>query len=224
MRGDGCLIVFDMDGTLVDSRAHIARAVRETARLTGVPEPHETQIPRVIGLTLDAALARLFPAADAGTLCELHAVYRQVFADWRTNGEKHEPLFDGSAELIADLDARGFQLGIATGKGRRGVDYILGKHGLADRFVTIQTPDNAPGKPDPGMMLQAMAETGVERHRTVMVGDTTFDMAMARAAGTHAIGVSWGNHAPVELRDSGAHAVIERWSEFMHAVAPLFSE
>jgi len=216
-----CLVVFDLDGTLVDSRAHITRAVIETARLTGMAEPTAYDIPRVIGLTLHAALSTLFPSADAAKLEELNRVYREVFAAWRAQAGHHEALFDGSLDILRDLDARGFHLGIATGKGRRGVDFLLGAHGLNDRFVTIQTPDTAPGKPDPTMLYQAMAETGFAPDRTVMIGDTTYDMAMARAARTFAIGVKWGNHEAGELTGSGAHTLIERWSELMHAIDSL---
>ena len=217
------LIVFDLDGTLVDSRAHIARAVRETARIAGLPEPSAAAIPRVIGLSLHEALSLLFPGSTPATLTELHAVYRRIFAAWRAQGEHHEPLFDGSHDIIAELEGRGFVLGIATGKGRGGVDYILDKHRLTGRFATIQTPDIAPGKPDPTMLHQAMADTGVGPARTIMVGDTTFDMAMAGAAKTQALGVSWGNHGPNELRESGAHAVIDRWGQFMETVDELLA-
>ena len=122
---------------------------------------------------------------------------------------------------LANLDKAGILLGIATGKARRGVDYVLGRHGLVNRFVTIQTPDNAPGKPHPGMVLQAMAETGCKASHTVMVGDTAYDMTMARAAGSHAIGVSWGNHGVEELRQSGAHHLIDRLEDLLHAVETL---
>ena len=218
------LIVFDMDGTLLDSRAHIARAVHETARLTGQAAPDAAAIPRVIGLTLSEALSRLFPAAAAQRqIGDIEAVYRRVFAEWRATADHFEPLFDGTRDLVLDLAARGFLLGIATGKGRRGVDFVLGKHDLVGRFVTIQTPDTNPGKPDPAMLTSAMAETGIDPGRTIMVGDTTYDMIMARAAGVHALGVSMGNHDSAELRQSGAHAVIDHWSQFMHAVGRFLS-
>ncbi|MBM3515953.1 MAG: HAD-IA family hydrolase [Alphaproteobacteria bacterium] len=217
----GCLVVFDLDGTLVDSHAHIARAVRLTADLAGLPEPSAESISAGIGLSLGEVLARLFPMATPDKIVEVASIYRRVFADWRAKGEQHEPLFADSQDVITELEAAGCLLGIATGKGRRGVDYLLGKHNLVGRFVTIQTPDTAPGKPDPGMLLQAMAEAGVDAARTIMVGDTTYDILMARAAGTHAVGVGWGNHPADSLHESGAHAVIERWPEFMQLSARL---
>jgi phosphoglycolate phosphatase len=106
-------------------------------------------------------------------------------------------------------------LGIATGKGRAGLDSVLLQHGLSDAFQTLQTADRCRGKPDPEMLLQAIAETGLAAEEAVMIGDTTFDMEMARSAGTLAIGVSWGYHDSMDLRDAGAHAVIDHPSELL---------
>ena len=117
----------------------------------------------------------------------------------------HEPLFPGVAETIGRLAADpGIRLGIATGKSRRGVAHLVGRFAWDRVFATIQTADDAPSKPDPGMLLRAMAETGVAPDRTVMLGDTTFDMAMARAAGVRPIGVSWGYHPVPALTEAGA--------------------
>jgi len=215
------LAVFDLDGTLVDSLGHIARAVQETAKTLRIPAPPASAVPRVIGLSLDAAIAKLFPDHDADVQREIDRVYRKIFAEWRAQPGHVEPLFDGSHDAIAALEAAGYTLGIATGKARRGVDFLLAHHGLGGRFVTIQTPDTAPGKPDPGMLLAAMSETGAEPDSTVMIGDTTFDIAMARAAGTKALGVAWGNHHADELRQTGAHKVIDRMDQVLQAVQDL---
>jgi phosphoglycolate phosphatase len=217
------LVVFDLDGTLVDSLAHISRAVVESAKQIGIPAPHASAVPRVIGLSLDEAIARLLPDHDAEVHAEFNRVYRKIFAAWRAAPGQHEPLFDGTHDVLDALDARGILLGIATGKQRRGVDFILDKHGLTGRFVTIQTPDIAPGKPDPGMLLQAMSDTGAAPEATVMVGDTVYDIAMARAAGTHAVGVSWGNHQPDELHGAGAHRMIDRLAHLASAVDELLN-
>jgi phosphoglycolate phosphatase len=215
------LAVFDLDGTLVDSLAHIARAVRETARILGLPPPGDAAIPRVIGLSLDVAIARLFPDHEPRVHQDIDRVYRQIFADWRARPGQHEPLFPGSREAIDALEQAGFVLGIATGKARRGVDFLLDRHGLGGRFVTIQTPDTAPGKPDPGMLLAAMSETGATPEFTVMIGDTAYDMAMARAAGTKALGVGWGNHPADELTLHGANMVVDRLDQLLHAADRL---
>ena len=215
------LAVFDLDGTIVDSVGHIARAIHESAQKLNIPPPAAEAIPRVIGLSLDVAIATLFPAHGPDVHQEIDRVYRKTFADWRAQPGHVEPLFAGSIEAIDALEQAGFLLGIATGKARRGVDFLLDHHGLSGRFITIQTPDTAPGKPAPGMLIQAMRETGVAPGHTVMIGDTTYDIAMARAAGTKALGVSWGNHPADELTQTGAHKVIDRLDQVLQAVEQL---
>jgi phosphoglycolate phosphatase len=114
-------------------------------------------------------------------------------------------------------------LGIATGKARRGIDRLFEREGWADRFLTVQTADNHPSKPHPAMVRAAMAETGVGPARTVMVGDTTFDVEMALAAGVGALGVAWGYHPPEELREAGAHGVVEICEQLVADIDALFA-
>ncbi|HCX15070.1 MAG TPA: haloacid dehalogenase, partial [Rhodospirillaceae bacterium] len=182
------LIIFDLDGTIVDSQSNIVRAVKEVAAALGVEEPPLAQIPLVIGLTLDEALLRLFPEVRAETHQHMEATYRKIFKRLRSESDYQEPLFPGTLEVLDALDEEGYLLGIATGKARRGVDQLLKRHSLEGRFVTIQTPDKAPGKPHPGMILNALSETGVEPGNTVMIGDTSFDILMAVAANVASIG------------------------------------
>ncbi|MGE4063361.1 MAG: HAD-IA family hydrolase [Rhodospirillaceae bacterium] len=215
------LAVFDLDGTLVNSTANIVRAVREAAALMKVEAPAAKEIPRVIGLSLTEALGRLFPALEQPRLLELDQAYRDCFVRFRTEPDFDEPLFDGTHEVLDALDADGVLLGIATGKAMRGVRHVLERHGLLKRFVTIQTPEHAPGKPHPEMIYRAMAETGAAPGHTVMVGDTSFDMLMARNAGVSALGVSWGNHPAPELHAAGAHRLVDRLGDLMHAIAHL---
>jgi phosphoglycolate phosphatase len=215
------LAIFDLDGTLVDSRANIIRAVEEVARLLEVECPHVSVIPSVIGLSLDEALARLFPHVDAGRHKDLEAEYRKTFTQMRTRPGYDEPLFPGAAAAIANLLDEGYLLGIATGKARRGVTHVLDRHGLHDHFVTIQTVDTSPGKPHPDMILKAMEETGAEPQHAVMIGDTSFDIEMARAAKVSAIGVTWGNHPVVELTAAGAHQLVDRFDDLAHAVRAM---
>ena len=111
------------------------------------------------------------------------------------------------ADLVRALDGDGWLLGVATGKSDRGLNLCLAHHDLAHHFVTLQTADRHPSKPHPSMLLQAMAEAGAVPETTVMIGDTHFDIDMGLAAGTRAIGVGWGYHAPAELVQAGAHAV-----------------
>jgi phosphoglycolate phosphatase len=215
------LAVFDLDGTLVDSRHNIARAVGDAAAQMGLAPPAPHLIPRVIGLTLHEALATLFPGVDAATLNKLDAIYRDCFVRYRATPDYEEPIFAGMHETLTALDDAGVILAIATGKARRGVDYFLERQGLVGRFAAIATPDTAPGKPHPGMILQAMEATGAMPAATVMIGDTTYDMLMARAAQTHAVGVSWGNHEGGELTAAGAHRLIDSLLELPQVVDAL---
>ena len=139
----------------------------------------------------------------------------------RLRPDYSEPLFPGTLQLIETLSAAGYLLGIATGKARRGLDITLEQHGLTDLFITLQTPDTNPGKPNPGMLYAAMAETGVQARRTVMIGDTSFDMEMAVAANVAGIGVSWGYHATEELLVSGASKVIDHYDALPGLVEQL---
>src|SRR5436305_822900 len=121
--------------------------------------------------------------------------YRHAVQAQRESGGEMEPLYPGAAATIQAFAQRDdVVLGVATGKSQRGVRLVLGHHGLLDHFITIKTADDAPSKPDPGMVVDAMREAGVEAADTVVVGDTIYDIAMARAAGAAAIGVTWGYH------------------------------
>lgn len=215
------LAVFDLDGTIVDSKANIVRAVHEAAAAMKLDPPDHQEIPKVIGLSLTEALGKLFPALEPPRLLELDQAYRDCFVRFRTMPDYDEPLFEGTHEVLDALDAEGVLLGIATGKAMRGIRHVLERHGLAKRFVTIQTPDHAPGKPHPEMLYRAMAEAGAAPARTVMIGDTSFDMLMARAAGVSALGVGWGNHPVTELKAAGAHRLVDRLGDLMHAIYGL---
>jgi phosphoglycolate phosphatase len=146
--------------------------------------------------------------------------YKRAFNTLRLDPAYEEPLFPGMGDLIERLRAReDLRLGLATGKSRRGVDRLIESHGWGDVFATIQTADDAPSKPDPAMLHQAMAEVGALPETTVMIGDTTYDMDMAVSAGAAAIGVAWGYHPPGALLGAGAVIVVETAS----ALADLFS-
>jgi phosphoglycolate phosphatase len=135
--------------------------------------------------------------------------YKEAFRRSRSEGTLVEPLYEGIAHLLGRLKARGWLLGVATGKSDRGLESCLVTHGVFDLFVTLQTADRHPSKPHPSMLHAAMAEAGAAPADTVMIGDTAFDMAMARAAGCRTLGVAWGYHAPEELIEAGAEAVAQ---------------
>jgi phosphoglycolate phosphatase len=173
----------------------------------------------VIGLSLDEAVARLAAAGDPAE--KVTEAYRRAFFDLRSRPDFREPLFPGVAAALEALDSAGCLLGIATGKARRGLLATLERHGLGSRFVTLQTADSNPGKPHPAMLLRAMAETGADPDRTVLVGDTSYDMEMARRAGARAVGVAWGYHDRRELEAAGADRIVERCEELADCVLSL---
>ena len=207
------LAIFDCDGTLVDSGAAIYRALAETfdSHRLVLPPPRDCR--RVIGLSLTQAMAALLPDADEKAHIELAETYKGCFLRAREQGLVEEPLFDGIVELLDTLEAEGWLLAVATGKSDRGLRHCLDSHGLHSRFVSLQTADRHPSKPAPQMALSAIADAGAAAERTIVVGDTSFDMAMAVAAGAAGIGASWGYHEPHELIAGGARAVSDAPAE-----------
>ena len=201
------LAIFDCDGTLVDSQADIALAMEAAFAAHTLPAPSRAIIRRIVGLSLTEAIRQLAPAADTQTTASLVAGYKDAFRAHRAAGTVQEPLYDGIAELIAELDAAGWLLGVATGKSDRGLALCLERHGLSRHFVTLQTADRHPSKPDPSMIMACLDATGAAPSGTVMIGDTSYDMAMAVNAGVRAMGVDWGYHHPAELIATGADAV-----------------
>ncbi|HEX8485280.1 HAD-IA family hydrolase [Sphingomonas sp.] len=200
------LAVFDCDGTLVDSQANICMAMEDAFAGAGMTVPARAAIRGIVGLSLVEAIAVLLPTAEAGLHRQLAADYRLAFQRRRANGSlDDEPLFDGILEVLATLLERGWLLGVATGKSDRGLAHILAQHGIAEHFTTLQTADRHPSKPDPAMLLAAMADARASE--TVMIGDTSFDMAMAKAAGVRAVGVAWGYHDVADLIAGGADVV-----------------
>lgn len=209
------LAVFDCDGTLVDSQATICLAMARGFAACGIAAPSDAATRGIIGLSLAEALAVLHPGGSAADHVALSDAYKSVFFELRAQGLADDPLYDGIAEAIWELDARGWLLGVATGKSDRGLKLILEHHGLHPKFVTLQTADRHPSKPHPSMLEQAMADAGATPATTVMIGDTSFDMAMAKAAGCAAIGVAWGYHDRQALIDGGADLVAEHPSELV---------
>lgn len=204
------LAVFDCDGTLVDSQAAICRAMDECFTSHGLTPPDRQATRRIVGLSLPEIMRVLAPDMEPELHCSLVDTYRTTFQRHRAIGLIEEPLFDGIAQAVQALEEAGWLLGVATGKSDRGLRLCLERHDLQGRFVTLQTADRHPSKPHPAMLHAAMAEAGAAPETTVMIGDTSFDMLMATAAGAHALGVGWGYHAADELSSAGAHDVIER--------------
>jgi len=198
------LAIFDCDGTLVDSGATIYRALAEAFAIHGAPLPPARECRRVIGLSLTEAMAALLPDANPDDHVALAETYKVCFMRARAEGRVEEPLFDGILDLLDTLEGEGWLLAVATGKSDRGLRHCLNAHGIHARFVSLQTSDRHPSKPDPGMALAAIAESGATPQSSIVIGDTAFDMGMARAAGAVGIGAAWGYHEPQDLLAAGA--------------------
>jgi phosphoglycolate phosphatase len=218
------LALFDCDGTLVDSQANICQAMEHCFVEARLDPPSRAAIRRIVGLSLVEAIAQLHPQAEDALHREMAESYKRAFFSLRESGAMaNEPLFDGIAQAIEALDAAGWVLGVATGKSDRGLRHILEHHGLERRFVTLQTSDRHPSKPHPSMIEAAMAEAGAAPETTAMIGDTSFDMLMARAAGAHGVGVAWGYHDADELTAAGARHVVAHADALPEVLATLQS-
>jgi phosphoglycolate phosphatase len=204
------LAIFDCDGTLVDSGATIARALAAAFEQNGFELPPPEISRKVIGLSLAEAMAAILPDASKESHLALAEDYKRAFWNLRAAGEVEEPLFDGILELLDALETDGWLLGVATGKSDRGLRLCLESHGIHARFVSLQTADRHPSKPHPSMVSRAIAEAGAMPSSSIVVGDTSFDMAMALRAGARGIGAGWGYHGADELLEAGAIAVAER--------------
>jgi phosphoglycolate phosphatase len=206
------LILFDVDGTLVDSQDLIVAAHERAFANLGLERPARTRLLGLVGLSLPETFTAL--VGPDGPIEALAEGYKLGFRELRGDPQRAEPVFPGAEAALRALGAlEGVRLGLATGKSRRGTDALLTRHGWADLFATVQNADDAPSKPHPGMIERAMGETGVVPTDTVMIGDSSYDMIMARTAGVRALGVAWGYHTPGSLRGNGAEAVASSFEE-----------
>jgi phosphoglycolate phosphatase len=211
------LIIFDCDGTIVDSQHIIVAAMEQAFSGAGLALPSRADILAVVGLSLVEAVSELLSSPegrDVPLAEQLAETYKQSFQVLRRDPANHEPLYPGARAAIEALAARDdVVLGIATGKSRRGVDVLFEREHLARHFVTIQTADDHPSKPHPSMIAKALAETGCRADQTVMIGDTTYDMAMACSAGVVPLGVAWGYHEVAALKGAGAAVVLDEYGQ-----------
>jgi len=216
------LVIFDCDGTIVDSQHMIVAAMDMAFLEAGLECPTRERVLSIVGLSLPLAIARLLPEEDPQLVARMAESYRGAFHELRKRPERLEPLYPGMREAILDLARRDdLVLGIATGKSRRGVSELLEREGLDRHFTTVQTADTHPSKPHPSMIMQAMADAAASDSGTVMIGDTTFDIEMARAASVAGVGVAWGYHTVADLRRAGADSIAETSADLPTAVARL---
>lgn len=204
------LVIFDCDGTLVDSQHFIVEAMNMAFRAHGLDILPRERVLSGVGLSLPLAIETLLPDESPETITAVSNGYREAAGALRARPASHEPLYDGIAQVIDTLSQRNDTvLGIATGKSVRGVDRLLAHMSWEGHFITIQTADTNASKPHPEMIDTAMREAGAGPENTIMIGDTTFDMRMARNAGVTALGVSWGYHPVEALHRDGAHDVAQ---------------
>ncbi len=218
------LVIFDCDGTLADSQHAIHSAMATAFETHGLEAPPREAVLSVVGLSLELAVMELLPVARPPE--DVHRMaedYKRAFQALRLQPAFCEPLFPGIRDLLDDLARRDdILLGVATGKSTRGLRSLLEREGLAGHFVTLQTADDHPSKPDPAMLEAAMSETGISPALTAMIGDTTFDVTMARGAGVHAVGVSWGYHPAAELAAAGAGRIATAAADLTGILDDLF--
>jgi phosphoglycolate phosphatase len=215
------LAAFDLDGTLIDSTASIVDAICACWSACGFSDPDRMQVRRVIGLPWERSVPLLLPGSGAREIALIRAYYDEIARGERVAPPRRELPFPGACETLAALAEADTLLAIVTSRGNHRVHEILEACGISGHFLTVKTVDHGPGKPNPYLLREAMAEAGVEARDTVMVGDTTYDIQMARNAGTAAIGVSWGVHEPHELTSAGAHHVVAQFEEIPPLVRAL---
>ncbi len=203
------LVIFDVDGTLVDSQAHIHGAMDRAFSAEGLRVPSRAETLEIVGLSVPEAMAALAPDQDTDTVTRLAQGYKTAFGAMRQEAGVTSPLYAGALDALHALNGRDeVLLAVATGNSRRGLAHVIARHGLDGFFVSLQTADDHPSKPHPSMIEACLAETGVSAKDTVMIGDTVFDMQMAGDASVTGLGVDWGYHGTAALRQAGAaHAL-----------------
>ncbi|NIY79661.1 HAD-IA family hydrolase [Celeribacter sp. HF31] len=218
------LVIFDVDGTLVDSQAHIVLSMAAAFEAVGLAMPTRDTILSIVGLSLPLALRELAPEADEATLSRMVEAYKDAFQQHRlAQGAAASPLYPGAEEAVRRLGARDdLYLAIATGKSRRGLDALMQEWDFADLFMSTQSADDHPSKPHPSMVLTCLVDCGVAAEEAVVIGDTTYDMEMARAARVRGIGVRWGYHGKEALMSAGAVTVLDRFDQLDGALDEIW--
>lgn len=216
------LLIFDFDGTIADSVGHIVATMQGACRAQDAPVPGPMLVKSAMGLSTDDTARHCLPGMADDLVFR---VARQYEIDWRASLKNHVThLFPGKIELLTRL-AQANTLAIATGKTRPGLLAVLdGMPELAKLFASLHTPSDGPGKPHPAMIEAAIAQNGADRAHTMMIGDATFDMQMARSAGVYAVGVTWGTMDRETLFATGAHEVVDSVAELDAAIAAFLAQ
>jgi len=218
------LAIWDVDGTLIDSRASIHRAAVEAAEAIGVTPPTYDQVRAIVGVSLFEALAMMRPDLDHETIAAYTRAYQDAFLRFHADPDFHDSLYAGADDCLRELKRDGWLIGMATGQSRRGVNRCLNAYGWGDIFDVTFCADDGPSKPHPHMIHRNLEHLGAVAHHAVMIGDTSHDMKMARAAGVLAVGVSWGFHTVAELEAAGAQHIVHNFAELrlvLNAFEPM---
>lgn len=217
------LVIFDADGTLVNSQAVILEGMRQVFLEFGYTPPPVTSMLASIGLSLNLLFAMLLQREVDEEIEQMSASYKKRFFNLKKIPELYSPLYDGIDEIIETLSAQPETLlAIATGKSRRGLNEMVDTFGYRDKFIALRSADDCPSKPHPAMILECCEIAGCDVLQTVMVGDSSYDMQMAIQAGTRALGVSWGYQDIASLEKSGAHAIVAKPHDIPTAIDELF--
>jgi len=221
------LAVFDVDGTLMDSQDFIVEAMNRAFGDLGVELPSRQQVLSIVGLSLSEAIATLVPTLSADGVAAATERYKTAFINLRVEkgGEAAAPLYPGARAALQALHLRDeVLLGVATGKAKRGLDHAVMAHDLGGFFITQQTADGHPSKPHPSMLHAALADTGAQAASAVMIGDTTYDIEMGRAAGFKTLGVTWGYHPVADLKAAGADLLVDTFAGVIPALDELWGQ
>lgn len=201
------IVIFDWDGTLCDSVEQIVSAMQMAADECALPIPEAATVRHIIGLSLPSAMPILFPGQPGVVWERMRDAYSRCYVALEQGPAR---LHDGALETLERLRARGLELAVATGKSRRGLDRVLAGLGLSNYFETTRCADETRSKPDPLMLQQILAERGKTAQLALMVGDSEYDLAMARTLNMASVGVSYGVHSPSQLAQHQPLAVIDR--------------
>ena len=211
-------IIFDCDGTLVDSQKAIMRGIHTAWLAEGLTPPLLSDVVNTIGLPLLEVIKVLNPQGNDAQNSRLEKGFFKTFDDTKIITEKEEPLYDGVIETLQTLKKTGALLAVVTGKGRRGLGKVLDRHNLHDLFVVTKTADCGAGKPNPQVLLEAMDEVGADKTNSVIIGDTTYDILMGKNAGIKSVGVSFGYHSVADLKEAGAELIVDAFTDLPNAI------
>lgn len=220
MKPDIKLVVFDIDGTLVDSQAMIIACLQKTCQDLNIEAPtSRAQLLSGVGLPLPLAVQKAIPHIQPGEVPPFVERFRLHQKELMHEVERLQPLFPGVMDMLKTLRRNGCKLSVLTSKAKVGLDVLLDAHQLRPLFVSIKTPEDGPAKPDPFLLLRCMDEAGATAAETVFVGDSTYDVETAIAANSNALGVSWGYHTEAQLAAVGAQRIIHSVADIAPTIA-----